>query len=350
MPSGDDLVGAFAIAYLRQAMRMSYRTLRERQPPPLASVGYGAAGIGYMFLRAWRASGRPAHLAAAKRWSSAAWRARTQPDACHGDRVRARAGSILFGEAGLALVDILVARAEPSRRRIAEARLQRFLTLCSPRRDTPPDFIQGMAGQLHAVATLHADRGDPRLHKLGDRLADRLLGWDVREPSFATGGIGTLAALVRWSSVSGLELPPALFRSLDTIADTPIAPLSTEMRRSWCNGSAGLALLMTIAYERTGTARYLAVARAHAREAAASDLAAGSLCCGLTGRAHALLAVDRIDPDGPWRRRAHELAALAAERARSEHPKGLFRGNPGLVCLAIDLLEQLPPRFPLVEG
>jgi len=353
--AGDDLLIAFAEAYLRQAARMSPGDLRRRQPSPLASLSYGAAGIATTFLRAHRASGRASHLAHARRWSAAAWTARRRRDSFDGPKVRGRSGSVPFGPAGLAFVEVRVAAAAgPSAARLREQRLREFLTACRPRRGAPQDFMQGLAGRLDATATLDAELGDPRLRRLGDRLAAGLLDGGATvddEPGFAVGSAGAHHALLRWSLATGFELPGWFFDSLDQVMRTPVPPVSPSLKRSWCNGTAGIAMLAVAAYQRTGRRADLDLARAAAADAASDDVAASSnLCCGLGGRAYALLALDRIDPGGGWSRRARELAVAAVSRPFAEYPNGLLKGNAGLVYLAIELFEEAPPRFPLAEG
>jgi serine/threonine-protein kinase len=110
------------------------------------------------------------------------------------------------------------------------------------------------------------------------------------------------------------------------------------------------------AHERTPSARYVARARRAARSLLTHTAGApGDLCCGLGGRAYALLAMDRIEPAHGW----YEAALGMADRAvaamlqgSGEWPNGLNAGYPGLVCLAGDLLSRGRDRvgFPLVEG
>jgi serine/threonine-protein kinase len=127
-------------------------------------------------------------------------------------------------------------------------------------------------------------------------------------------------------------------------------------QRSWCNGAAGLVLLWARAYEHTPSPFYLDRARRAARTLLHHTSGVmGDLCCGLGGRAYALLAMDRIEPDHFWYERALEMGSRAVgaslERV-GEWPNGLYKGFPGLVCLAADLSCAARDRigFPLVEG
>src|SRR5262249_31982330 len=97
---------------------MSMADLRRRQPSPHAGLGFGAAGIAYTFVRAYEAGRGRDHLAAAQRWSAAAWRGRARRDAWYGvvtqglpepAAVKTKPSSLGFGRAGLSFVRALVA-------------------------------------------------------------------------------------------------------------------------------------------------------------------------------------------------------------------------------------------------
>jgi serine/threonine-protein kinase len=198
--------------------------------------------------------------------------------------------------------------------------------------------------------------------------ADGPDGW-TRGPNlgFAHGRAGIFHALLSWSIACGRALPTAFARHLDRLAadvertgtmGAPRAQLPGQgaaLARSWCNGAAGLALLWARAYEHAPRAAYLGRARAAATfvldEVAGAP---GHLCCGLAGRAYALLAMERIEP-GRWIARAEAMAAAATTAVlaqRSAWPNGLLTGYPGLVCLARELDAAPADRigFPLVEG
>ena len=109
-------------------------------------------------------------------------------------------------------------------------------------------------------------------------------------------------------------------------------------------------LLWTKAHEATGDAVYLDAARRAAERAATAPPAGSDLCCGNGGVAYALLELERLDRGGTWHPRARELAARAIDRPTMKWPNGLYRGHPGLVCLALDLLAPAPRGFPAILG
>jgi hypothetical protein len=74
------------------------------------------------------------------------------------------------------------------------------------------------------------------------------------------------------------------------------------------------------------------------------------LCCGRVGVAFACLSVARVDPAGPWRRHARELAlsALLCDRGEWE-VSGLCGGEAALACLALDLVAGIDGGPPALE-
>jgi serine/threonine-protein kinase len=119
----------------------------------------------------------------------------------------------------------------------------------------------------------------------------------------------------------------------------------------WCSGAAGFTLLWVKAYQATGDPIYLQRARAEAMRAYEFSSSYPDLCCGIGGRAFALLSVGRIDPDPAWRRHAAELAEQALlSRTPTKWPFGLFKGQSGLYCLARDLAKPEGGGFPCLEG
>ncbi len=77
----------------------------------------------------------------------------------------------------------------------------------------------------------------------------------------------------------------------------------------------------------------------------------GTLCCGLAGRAYALLNLHRHGGGAEWLTRARELAdraALAIERT-AEAPDSLYKGAVGVAVLAADLARPADAVFPFFE-
>jgi hypothetical protein len=97
---------------------------------------------------------------------------------------------------------------------------------------------------------------------------------------------------------------------------------------------------------------FIGVARRSGASALANSGRALSLCCGDSGVAYAVMALARVDATRDWRRLAKALAARTVQSTATTtlgRPCGLFQGHAGLVCLALDCLNE-PRGFPLVEA
>ncbi len=370
-------LGLVSRAYLRQARALSYRELRTNQDAPWASIAFGAAGIATALWWPGRSRRASKDLAIARRWLSSATR---------GSRAKGAFGISTFGEPnvdsslyygadGLRFLRLLFACGDRGKGAL-EPSVRSFLGRCRRRLGGPSELLQGIAGTLTALVLLYRALGEPRVLRVADELANDLLeraggrwGWArASRLGFAHGRSGTFHALLGWSLAAERELPSGFFGHLALLAEdvkrsgTLGAPSSSDpaearaLERSWCNGAAGLVLLWARAYQHTSDATYLR----HARQAARfilthTDAAGGDLCCGLGGRAYALLAMDRVEPDRGWFDRAIVMASCAAGamlEGGGPWPNGLYKGYPGLVCLGRDLLKDPSDRagFPLVEA
>jgi len=79
-----------------------------------------------------------------------------------------------------------------------------------------------------------------------------------------------------------------------------------------------------------------------------------NLCCGLTGRAYALLALYRESGDVEWRDRAFILAERAAGRRKKAGDdiarQSLYKGDVGVALLAADLANPEGAVMPFFEA
>ncbi len=122
----------------------------------------------------------------------------------------------------------------------------------------------------------------------------------------------------------------------------------------WCNGSAGFVFLWTLAHRELGDARWLALAAGAAMNAWEAPDGNGSLCCGLGGRAYALLNYHRHAGGlggAEWLDRARDLANRAAvdiERG-SDREDSLYKGTIGVALLAADLARPDAAAMPFFE-
>jgi serine/threonine-protein kinase len=107
----------------------------------------------------------------------------------------------------------------------------------------------------------------------------------------------------------------------------------------WCNGSAGQVFLWTLAHRVLGDKRWLEMAERAAWNSWESTDTSANLCCGLVGRAYALLNFFRHTGDETWLDRARTLGNRAAATGglQGDYRHSLFKGELGLAVLAAHL-------------
>jgi len=118
----------------------------------------------------------------------------------------------------------------------------------------------------------------------------------------------------------------------------------------WCNGSAGHLFLWTQAAEMLHEPRWRDLAERTAWNTWESPDTVSSLCCGLAGRAYALLSLWRKGGGPEWLKRARTLANRAARmNLDTETPDSLYKGAMGVAALAADLARPEQAAMPLFE-
>ncbi len=361
---------------------------------PSASVSLGAAGIAYGLYRISCLREDPRLFAAADVWLQRAVRAVARRDAWY-----AKAAGITprvvgkispyHAPPGVYWVQALLsgARGDTGAQQAAvDAFVKASRAPCHN-----PDLTLGRAGTLLACALLWetVTGGNARqaaaIDSLGRKtlaaLLDRLDRWappgrcrNFPNLGLAHGWGGVLYAILQWYRSAGMSVPPGIRDRLLQLADCAepsgrgaVWPWRSRDGREvrshgsmpgWCNGSAGFVFLWTLAHRLEGDDRYLALAERSALEAwQAPRGPAWDLCCGLAGRAYALLSLYRRTGASAWLDRARRLGDQAAQAARDPagsghetHPYSLYRGRVGLATLLADLEEPDHSCFPLLEG
>jgi serine/threonine-protein kinase len=342
---------------------------------PAASVSYGAAGVACALHCLAGARDDAAALALAGVWAARAVRR------ARGDEVgeafynpRLEITPEVVGEtspyhtaSGVFAVQAMIARAEGNPSAQARAH-EAFLGAC--RRDTRgPDLSFGHAGTLLACTLLLEGLPEGSLPDPGPlrQLAQESLGhlWSrlgeqgpipeaqIDNLGMAHGWAGFLYATFEGCRALGVEPPPAAERCLSELAALAeptgrglgwpwslgrgSGPRTTMP--GWCNGSAGHVHLWCAAHRRLGDPLYLELAEGAAWDAWEAPERAPTLCCGLVGRAYALLRFYQATGEEAWRRRAAELARRAAvsEGFLEGYPHSLYKGELALAVLAADL-------------
>ncbi|MEA2564310.1 MAG: eukaryotic-like serine/threonine-protein kinase [Acidobacteriota bacterium] len=236
-----------------------------------------------------------------------------------------------------------------------------------------PDLTLGRSGVLLAASMLLDTLGTAeeelarRLRELGDGLVRDLWTEIAEQPPIARaaptdiswvnlgmahGWAGYLYATLRWCRSAGSPRPEGLEERLAELAgcarswgrglrwpwrDNGTGP-GAHMP-GWCNGSAGFVHLWTLASKELNDPAWMAFAEGAAWNSWEASDRNASLCCGLAGRAYALLDFWRCGGGDIWLERARDLAESAAvEVVRfSEAADSLYKGEPGVAALIADL-------------
>lgn len=228
----------------------------------------------------------------------------------------------------------------------------------TPQLDAKPllDYLQQEVSSLWTV--LH------RLPAIGENRALAHLG-------IAHGWAGILYAQLLMHNALQLRPPTAIHDRLEQLANYAepagrgVSWLGTVQHPGqttetlahapgWCSGSAGYVFLWALADEIFREERYRELAEKAAWHAWEHPDRFPNLCCGLTGRAFALLRYYRHTGERAWLVRAQQLAGLAFSPFDSSFDwnaltLSLFRGALGPALLSIELERPERARMPVFD-
>jgi serine/threonine-protein kinase len=328
----------------------------------------------------------PALLAFADRWLSRAVREREADQAFEvGGYTPETTGrrSPYHRESGIACVSALVSQAQGDHPRLRRA-VREFMAESDPP-DAALDLTTGRTGTLlGAILLLEMLPGEERevreeLLEFGHLTAKAV--WDrtrsfgpveeddqLTSTGMAHGWAGVVYGQLRWCQTTGSAVPPELELRLEQLARLA-EPTGRGMRwpwtvgqggdgprtmPGWCNGSAGFVHLWALAHRLLDRQAYLELASSAGWDVFDDASPVTSLCCGLTGRAYALLALYRHTGDIQWRDRAVVLAGRAfARRTELDHElaaQSLYKGVVGMALLAADLAHPEGAAMPFFES
>ncbi|HVR98846.1 MAG TPA: lanthionine synthetase LanC family protein, partial [Thermoanaerobaculia bacterium] len=290
--------------------------------PPRASVHFGAAGIACALYRIAIAREDSRLLALADLWATRAGREEDGFDNPEMDITPESVGRVsLFHTAtGPRVVQALIAHAMGNR--AAQARAVAEFLAAARKPCSNPDLTLGRSGLLLAAALLldtvrSAGLDEASLRAFGGEVLESL--WrelDSLPPiprcderpnlGMAHGWAGYLYASLRWCRGSGMPRPDRLEERLEELANLArpwgrglcwswrdTADPGASYMPGWCNGSAGFVHLWTLAGSPT-------LAEGAAWHAWEDPDTSGNLCCGLAGRAYALLHLHRHGGGPEW--------------------------------------------------
>jgi serine/threonine-protein kinase len=361
-------------------------------PAPHCSVYYGALGTAYGLGRIAKARDDSRIQSLAELWHDAAIARIGSRGAFTNDRLgltRRTLGRVsgFHTRVGAYLLDALSAgdRGDQSGRNKAIARWLEG----AGRPKAGLDLTLGKAGTLlHAALLVEMCREDrtpvPKtLLRYGRRTERELRRRLRRRPpgavalpdlnlGLAHGWAGLLYAMLRWAGAADSRPSAWHIRGLHRLCDAaelegetarwPWVALDNRGRvtratmQGWCNGSAGMVPLLTLAYGMTREERLLDVAQRAGLDCVECRTDEVHLCCGAAGLGYALLSLYRATGDKVWFDRAAAVADRAAELvvgrqadASSDRMQSLFRGELGLAVLVADLERPQEGGLPLFE-
>lgn len=183
----------------------------------------------------------------------------------------------------------------------------------------------------------------------------------------AHGWAGVIYATMRWCQSTGKPIPdflPVRMRQLAELGEPTGRGLRwksiwTEQEipynymSGWCNGTAGMVYLWTLAHQLIGEQIYLDLAEKSAWNVWEEPAQIIGLCCGHAGQSYSLLNLYKHTGEEIWLQRAQELMLKGVHTATSapqELPNSLFRGEIGLAVLIADLAKPNFACMPLFEA
>jgi eukaryotic-like serine/threonine-protein kinase len=343
---------------------------------PTASLWAGAAGLAWVFYRGAAIRGDAALLGLADAWATRAVRVHSREAGAFFNPARGitptRVGAVSpFHTAnGVHAVAALVGRARGDLRAFGQEIVDFVDTSAAPcsqldlavgqsgavlaaavllqlgsgtegaQMDRLRGFVRRQAGEIWALVGGCADLADcPHLPHLG----------------MAHGWVGVLFTQLRAAQLSGTALPADLVDKLEqlarfaqpagrgvvwpgTVAGGSSVGRTPDHAPGWCSGSAGHIHLWTLAHEVLGAGRYLELAERSAWAAWEHDDRSPSLCCGVAGRALALLRLYQRTGEPTWRIKASRLLAeVAGDEDSARVMPDLFNGPLGVALLQVEL-------------
>ncbi|MDM5223542.1 lanthionine synthetase LanC family protein [Peribacillus sp. NJ11] len=190
---------------------------------------------------------------------------------------------------------------------------------------------------------------------------------EMKHLGIAHGWAGVIYATMRWCQSTGKPIPdfiPIRLRQLAELGE----PVGRGLRwksiwshqeipfnymSGWCNGTAGMVHLWTLAHKMLKEQTYLDLAVKSAWNVLEDPAQIIGLCCGHAGQAYSLLTLYKHTGEEIWLQRAQELMLKGVHTATSapqELPNSLFRGEIGLAVLIADLAKPKSACMPLFEA
>jgi serine/threonine-protein kinase len=352
-------------------------------PAPCASVTYGSAGIALGLLHVALRRGDADALALAEVWARRAMRESGRDDAFFNPEIQITPEMVgrvspYHSASGVHAVAALVATAQAD----PLALIQSVETFVAATEEPPAgldltvgrgsivlgasillDALRSYPGVDTAPLSARADAAVRSIWQSLD-LEPAIVDASIEYAGIAHGWAGFLYATLQWCQVSGAEMPAGVERRLDELAALALptgrgiewpwmlgkgSQLMTMA--GWCNGTCGYVFLWTLAHRQLGRPVDLELARLAAWRTWEASEPIVTLCCGVAGRAYALLNYYRHTGERVWLDRAHNLALHAVRHGTggTELAHSLYKGDLGLAVLLADLERPDESAMPFFE-
>ncbi|MBA4535187.1 lanthionine synthetase LanC family protein [Brevibacillus halotolerans] len=181
----------------------------------------------------------------------------------------------------------------------------------------------------------------------------------------AHGWGGLLYAAIRWCESSSFPIPSHIVERLYQLAELGDVKrngigwrreyskyMQPDYLPGWCNGSAGMVFLWTLAHQILKDEKFLILAEKTAWNVWREPELSGNLCCGLAGQAYGMLHLYKYTGDTNWLYRSQEFAKRASANIKLT-PRNilnsLYKGELGVAVLLSDLTNPEFSCFPLFE-
>ena len=356
---------------------------------PKASVSYGAGGVGWLFYRLGRMRDDARMLALADLWVDHAREKINHEEAFFNSEIDITEKTVgrispYHTESGVHAMNVLIAdaRGDPFTR---EAALRAYIEAAKGESENL-DVTLGYSGLALIGALLARTLDDPKLMEetglleLGRHTLKRVWATldqdvpviersEIENLGAAHGWAGFLYAALLWSWSTGDPVESGIERRLHELASQAeligrgarwpwrLGRNGRSYMPGWCNGTAGYVFLWTLAHRMTSDRCWLVLSEKAAWNCWEDPAQPASLCCGLTGRAYALLNFYKLSGDKVWIERARHLAENAARSMPEElsqtdgqgFENSLYKGEVGLATLLADLEQPECAAMPFFE-